>query len=216
MNSLNQLVIVGGFERPGVKERLHELQTAIENDCRRRGVSCLVMSNIIGCPRDSAHSLPDVLSDNLAKELEKGRMRTSGKALVAVSYGALLALNVLATRRRLLQYFDTALLVDGPLSPAVDVPKPANGMFDDFSVQYEGRVDFAQRTLQALDDIPEEERYKILSLGSLKDTIVPAEAKQLSGVLPFVSLESEGHQLDNKKIEDITRFLAVKLFAQAA
>lgn len=201
-SSPNHLIVVTGFGAKGVPEFEDSLRQAKPN---------IDIRTLEGCPPEKADVHPHDLIESLAADLATAPERFS---LLGHSYGALLALG--AACRLRLRNMENVVLVDGPLAPDIEVRPPQNGLFDRFNVQYQHRVDTAQRCMAVLREMPWEERQRIVTIGSARDLVVSPFSKSLPGIIHniFKNPASDGHSLNRPKIAELTRFLVSEVMRQ--
>lgn len=204
----DNLVFVTGFRDKGGSE-LIDAVTRMRHFKR--------VERIAGCPPERGMLYPN----ELVAEIEARLDTLDGISLgIGDSYGSLLLLK--AACRRRMRDISPLVLIDGPLSPDVEVNPPqgspeSSAFYEQFRVQYAHRVEIARQCMGVLCELSDADLERIVTIGSTEDAIVPPAAKEL--ILPgesgrqrrvrHIELPSHlrGHSLSPPKIAEITRLL---------
>lgn len=203
-NNRNEVLVV----EPGFSDKGSHDFAEVFSRARHFSATCVAT----GCPPGRGGDEPDTLVDDLDSVLKN--FPDAEITLVGDSYGSLLALR--SACRRKMRRVGHLFLIDGPLHPEVAVePPPGSDFYDTFRVQYAERRRIATECLRTLAGFSEEERGRIVTIGSTIDSVVPPAAKIIPGIRHH-ALPSDitGHSLHQAKIRAITNFLVAEVFQQ--
>lgn len=199
------LVVVAGFSRPA-PDAIKDIQH-VRNfvGALTKRVQFASQRIVLGCPQEHAHEHPSGRIDFIRHAMGQA---IRDRFVVGLSYGGLLSLGQACEDRSIPEM----VLVDAPLNPHVEVAPPKDKRFDMFQYQYENRRNIALRCLAVLSDLSEQERGRILTMGTIEDEIVPPQAKYLPDIDHLeLPPNIKGHGLTPAKIQEIVRIIVKRI-----